>query len=207
MSPCGMGVLRLRWSGAEQFTPLRMTTAKTETLANLCSLLLNSPATLMPDTISTKRTVLYDNPDGKFIHDVVMASCRQWGENTAILDTSCSPAKRITFAEYAELVERAARGLVAGGIQPGDRIGIFLPNCWEFGVAFHAATMAGAVPTTLNPTYREREVRYQLEVCEASALISDGVMLKDINLSGITSLRYVYTTRNHCGASTDFASL
>ena len=53
--------------------------------------------------------------------------------------------------------------MVAAGIRPGEMIGIFLPNCWEFGVAYHAATLAGAVPTTLNPTYREREVRYQLE--------------------------------------------
>ena len=112
---------------------------------------------------STKRTRLYDDPEGKFIHEVVLASCRVRGEKTAIVDTSCDPARRISFAEYAELVEQAAHGLVASGIKPGDRIGIFLPNSWEFGVAFHAALMAGAVPTPMNPTYREREVRYQLE--------------------------------------------
>jgi acyl-CoA synthetase (AMP-forming)/AMP-acid ligase II len=161
----------------------------------------------MADLTSTKRTVLYDKPEGKFIHDVVLASCRQRGERTALVDTSCTPPKRISFAEYADLVERAARGLVASGIKPGDRIGIFLPNSWEFGVAFHAAILAGAVPTTLNPTYREREVRYQLESCEAVALVSDGVMLKEMNLCGISTLRHIYTTRHHCGASTEFTKL
>jgi len=161
----------------------------------------------MADTISTKRTALYDNPEGKFIHDVILASCRERGEKTAMVDTSCAPAKRISYAEYADLVERAARGLIASGIKPGDRIGIFLPNSWEFGVAFHAATLAGAVPTTLNPTYREREVRYQLETCDAVALISDGMMLTGMDFGGVPSLRQVFTTRNHCGASEQFARL
>ena len=77
-----------------------------------------------------------------------------------------------------------ARSLVAAGIRPGERIGIYLPNCWEFGVAFHAATLAGAIPTTLNPTYREREVRYQLETSDAVALITDGALLTGIDLVG-----------------------
>jgi long-chain acyl-CoA synthetase len=155
----------------------------------------------------TKRTLLYDDADGKFIHDVVLASCRGRGEKTAIIDTSCTPARRITFAEYGELVEQAGRGLVANGIKPGERIGIFLPNSWEFGVAFHAAMMAGAVPTTMNPTYREREVRYQLETCDAVALVTDGAVLGCISLAGLPELRNVFTTRQHCDGSQPFASL
>ncbi len=156
---------------------------------------------------STKRTRLYDNPDGKFIHEVVLASCRMRGEKTALIDTSCDPVRRITFAEYADLVEQAARGLVASGIKPGDRIGIFLPNSWEFGVVFHAAMMAGAVPTTMNPTYREREVRYQLDTCDAVALITDGKLLSGISLQGLPNLREVYTIREHCDGSRQFEAL
>jgi len=156
---------------------------------------------------SSKRTRLYDDPDGKFIHEVVLASCRTRGEKTALVDTSCDPARRITFAEYAELVEQAARGLVASGIKPGDGIGIFLPNSWEFGVAFHAAMMAGAVPTPMNPTYREREVRYQLETCDTVALITDGTLLGGISLVGLPALRNVFTIRQHCDGSTPFDSL
>jgi acyl-CoA synthetase (AMP-forming)/AMP-acid ligase II len=141
------------------------------------------------------RTRLFADPEGKFVHDVVLDSCRHHAEKIAIIDTSGSLARRISYAEYGEMLVRAARGLVAAGICPGDRIGIFLPNCWEFGVAFHAATLAGGVPTTLNPTYRHREVCYQLENSDAIALISDGCLLKDIALSGLPALRKVYTTR------------
>jgi acyl-CoA synthetase (AMP-forming)/AMP-acid ligase II len=141
------------------------------------------------------RTGLYADPEGKFLHDVILESCRRYGSKTALVDTSCTPARRISYAEYGELVERTARGLVAHGVRPGDRIGIYLPNCWEFGVAFHAATLAGAIPTTMNPTYRGREVHYQMEATDSIALISDGPLLEGIDLSGLPALRNVYTTR------------
>ena len=141
------------------------------------------------------RTGLYADPEGKFLHDVILEACEKYAEKTAIVDTSCTPARRVTYAEYGELVERTARGLVGAGIRPGDRVGIFLSNCWEFGIVFHAATMAGATPTTMNPTYREREVRYQMGISEAVALISDASLLKDLDLSGLPALRKVYCTR------------
>ena len=119
------------------------------------------------------------------------------------MDTSCTPPRRISFAEYAELVERTAEGFVAAGIRPGDMIGIYLPNCWEFGVAFHAATLAGAIPTTMNPTYRDREVHHQMETSDAVAIISDGPLLDGINLSGLPALRNVYAIRTPGSGGTE----
>ena len=107
------------------------------------------------------RSQLYADPKGLFLHDLVLESCRRNPAKTAIVDSSCG--RRLTYSEYGELVESAAKGLISAGIKPGDIVAIFLPNSWEFCVAYHAATLAGAVPTLLNPTYREREVRYQLE--------------------------------------------
>ena len=150
----------------------------------------------MPFSSDTLRTRLFADPEGKFVHDVVLDSCRRYGEKTAILDASCSPVRRLSYAEYGDMVERVARGLMAAGISPGDRIAVFLPNCWEFAVTFHAVTLAGAVPTTLNPTYREREVRYQLENSGAVALVTDGRLIKDVDLGGLPPLRSVYTTRS-----------
>ena len=141
------------------------------------------------------RTQLYDNPEGKFVHDVVLDSCRRHAAKVAIVDTSCLPSRRITYAAYGELVERVARSFVAAGIRPGETIGIYLPNCWEYGVAFHAATLAGAVPTTMNPTYRQREFQYQMETSDAVALISDGMLLQGIALSRLPALQKVYTIR------------
>ena len=157
--------------------------------------LLNSPAAHMTRPKAPIRTGLFANPEGQFLHNVVLDACRRYGGKTALVDTSCTPFRRITYAEYGDLVERTARGFVAAGIRPGDMIGIFLPNCWEFGVVFHAATMAGAIPTTMNPTYRDREVHYQMEVSDAVALVSDGSLLQGIELAGLPALHRVYTTR------------
>jgi len=151
------------------------------------------------------RTQLYADPQGRFVHDLVLDSCRRFPAKTAIVDTSCN--RQLTYAEYGELVEAAARGFVASGLRPGEVVAIFLPNSWEFCVAYHAATLVGAIPTLLNPTYREREVRYQLENSGAAMLVSDGPNLEGINLSGLPGLRRVYSIRQQAAGSEPFANL
>ena len=151
------------------------------------------------------RSCLYADPKGRFVHDVVFESCHRFPNKTALIDSSCD--KRISYAEYGSLVEALARGLVTAGVKPGEVIAIFLANSWEFCVAYHAATLAGAIPTLLNPSYREREVRYQLENSGAVLLITDAPNLEGINLTGLQNLRRVYATRRQAGGAEPFASL
>jgi long-chain acyl-CoA synthetase len=151
------------------------------------------------------RTELYANPRGLFLHDLVLESCRRNAAKTAIVDASCG--RRLTYSEYGELVEAAARSLISARVKPGDVVAIFLPNSWEFCIAFHASQLIGAIPTLLNPTYREREVRFQLENSGAVALITDGANIEGINLSGLPNLKRVYTTRQSGGGSEPFANL
>src|SRR5690349_16062492 len=107
------------------------------------------------------RTQLYGNPCGRFLHELILESCRRFPDKTAIVDPSCN--RRITYSEYGDTVESLTRGLIGAGLKPGEVVAIFLCNCWEFCAAYHATTLAGGVPTPLNPSYREREVRYQLK--------------------------------------------
>ena len=151
------------------------------------------------------RTELYADPHNQFLHDLILESCHRNATKTAIVDTSCG--RRLTFSEYAEIVESAARGFIAAGVKPGDVVAIFLPNSWEFCVAFHASQLAGAIPTLLNPTYREREVRYQLENSGAVVLITDCANINGIDLGGLHSLRRVYTTRKPAAGAEPFANL
>jgi long-chain acyl-CoA synthetase len=153
------------------------------------------------------RTKLYADPAGVFVHDLVRCAAERFGVRTAIVDTSCSPARRLTFAEYADLVERLGCAFVAFEVKPGDVIAVFLPNSWEFCTAYHAATRVGAIPTLINPSYRERELRYQLEASGASVLISDGPLLAGMDLSGLPNLRTVYVTRSSANGAEAFDSL
>jgi long-chain acyl-CoA synthetase len=151
------------------------------------------------------RTQLYADPHNVFMHDAVLASCRLHPAKTALVDTSCG--RRLTYSEYGETVEALARGLVAAGLKPGEVVAIFLCNSWEFCAAYHAATLAGAIPTLLNPTYREREVRYQLGNSGAVLLITDGPNIDGINLAGLPNLRRVFTTRQQGSGAEPFSDL
>lgn len=151
------------------------------------------------------RTKLYADPENVFVHDAILSSCRRYGAKTALVDAS--NGRRLSYEEYGETVESLARGLVAEGVKPGEVVAIFLANSWEFAAAYHAATRARAIPTLLNPTYREREVRHQLGNSEAVLLISDGPNIEGINLAGLPSLRKVFCTREQGSGSQPFADL
>src|SRR6202142_3546372 len=151
------------------------------------------------------RTQLFADPAGLFVHDVVLKSCQRNPGKVALVDTSCD--RRITYAEYAELVETLARGLVSAGLAAGEVVAIFLPNSWEFAIAYHAATLAGGIPTLLNPSYREREILYQLENSGAAILIPDWPLLEGGNLAGLPSLRRVFTTRGERSGCEPFSTL
>jgi long-chain acyl-CoA synthetase len=151
------------------------------------------------------RTQLYADPANVFVHDAVLASCRRHPDKTALVDTSCG--RRLTYGEYGETVEALARGLVAAGLKRGEVVAIFLCNCWEFCAAYHAATLAGGIPTLLNPTYREREVRHQLGNSGAVLLITDGPNINGINLVGLPNLRRVFCTREQGSGAEPFSGL
>jgi long-chain acyl-CoA synthetase len=151
------------------------------------------------------RTEVYADPDNVFVHDAILASCRKHAHKTALVDTSCG--RRISYAEYGETVEALARGMVAAGVKPGEVVAIFLANSWEFCASYHAATLAGAIPTLLNPTYREREVRHQLGNSGAVLLITDRAYIDGINLAGLPNLRRVFCTREQGSGAESFFDL
>ena len=151
------------------------------------------------------RTQLYADPAGRSVHDIILQSCRLHPSKIALIDSCCN--RSFTYAEYGEHVESLAHGLVAAGLKPGEIVAIFLPNSWEFAITYHAATLAGAIPTLLNPSYREREIRYQLENSGAAFLITDGPLLESINLGGLPTLRRVFTIRNSTGGAEPFSNL
>ena len=159
-------------------------------------------ATATPDPAAL-RTRLYADPTGIFLHAAVLDACRKYAEKTALIDGD----RRISYAQYGQMIENIARSLVAAGVVPGDRVAIFLPNCVEFAATYHAATLAGAIPTPLNPSYKEREVRYQVENSGAKFLITDGTLISAMNLGGLPTLQRVYVTRTPAAGGQNFEEL
>jgi fatty-acyl-CoA synthase len=78
---------------------------------------------------------------------------------------------RWTYREFHAEVERVAAGLLALGLEPGDRIGIWAPNRAEWVVAQFAAPKAGLILVNINPAYRSHELAYSLNKVACRALI------------------------------------
>jgi long-chain acyl-CoA synthetase len=77
----------------------------------------------------------------------------------------------LTFREVDGLVNAFANALRGLGIGRGDRVCLFMTNRPEYVVAFFAVARVGAVSSPMNPSYKEREVAYQLGDAEAVAVV------------------------------------
>jgi long-chain acyl-CoA synthetase len=68
----------------------------------------------------------------------------------------------LTYRQLHESAAKVASLLVAAGIEPGDRVGLMLPNVPAYPIAFYGALGAGAVVVPMNPLLKSREVAYYL---------------------------------------------
>jgi long-chain acyl-CoA synthetase len=103
-------------------------------------------------------------------HQLLHQTAERLPDKTAIVFRG----QRISFGELDRAASRLAHGLLRAGLRKGDRIALFMPNCPEYAVGFFGACRAGLIPTPLNPSYKEREVRCQIEESGAAALIVHG---------------------------------
>jgi fatty-acyl-CoA synthase len=79
---------------------------------------------------------------------------------------------RYTYAELNERVDALARGLVGLGLAPGDRVGIWSPNCVEWVLLQFATAKAGVILVNINPAYRTSELEYALRQSGCKVLVS-----------------------------------
>jgi fatty-acyl-CoA synthase len=92
------------------------------------------------------------------------------GDREALVD--CATARRFTYRELSEEVDRVARGLLAMGVERGDRVGIWAPNCAEWVFVQYATADIGAILVNINPAYRTHELAYVLKQAGVSVLVS-----------------------------------
>src|SRR5579884_4034219 len=77
----------------------------------------------------------------------------------------------LTYREVVSVVNCIANGLRGLGLGKGDMLCLFTLNRPEYTITFNAAASIGAVVTPMNPSYKEREISYQLEDSEARAIL------------------------------------
>ncbi|MBD8528947.1 MULTISPECIES: AMP-binding protein [unclassified Massilia] len=106
---------------------------------------------------------------GETIGHFLANIAREYGDNEALVVPHQNV--RWTYTEFDARVSRLAAGLLALGLQPGDRIGIWSQNCAEWVLVQFATARAGLVMVNINPAYRRSELEYVLDKVGCAALI------------------------------------
>jgi acyl-CoA synthetase (AMP-forming)/AMP-acid ligase II len=107
-------------------------------------------------------------PKMNLAHFVESCGAR-FGDKTAVISPD---GNEYSFSQIFLWSKKLARFLQNEGVTKGDRVGILSPNSPEYYVVFQGIVRAGAVATTLNSMYTEREVHHQLDDSGAVALLA-----------------------------------
>ncbi|MGO9885436.1 MAG: AMP-binding protein [Solirubrobacteraceae bacterium] len=94
----------------------------------------------------------------------------RFGDRQALI--SCQQGQRYTYRELGAAVDLLARALIAAGIEPRDRLGIWSPNCAEWVLVQYATAKAGVIMVNINPAYRTSELEYALRQSGCKMLIA-----------------------------------
>ena len=106
---------------------------------------------------------------GETIGSFLAGIAERHGDNEALV----VPHQQVrwTYSALNEKVTRLAAGLLALGLHPGDRVGIWSQNCAEWVLVQFATARAGLVMVNINPAYRRSELEYVLDKVGCAALI------------------------------------
>jgi acyl-CoA synthetase (AMP-forming)/AMP-acid ligase II len=90
--------------------------------------------------------------------ELVSVAAERFGDAEALVDGDV----RLSFRDLAAAVRRAAKGFVAAGVAPGDRVGIWAPNVGEWVAAALGVHAAGAVLVPVNTRFKGEEAAWVL---------------------------------------------
>ncbi|WP_129644760.1 AMP-binding protein [Peristeroidobacter agariperforans] len=96
-------------------------------------------------------------------------AARRWADRPALIVRHQN--LRWTYRELNEAADRFAAGLIKLGLQPGDRVGIWSPNRYEWVLTQFATAKAGLILVNVNPAYRISELEFALNKVGCKALI------------------------------------
>ena len=112
------------------------------------------------------------------IHDLIQIPANAYPDKAAL----SFQGREITFWELRLLVMRFANALGALGVQKGERVGIHLPNCPQYVIAYYAALSHGTIVVNLNPMYTTEELKPMVDVTGLTTLITFDKVLPAIRV-------------------------
>jgi long-chain acyl-CoA synthetase len=104
--------------------------------------------------------------------------------------------RKLSYADLLAEVERCSAALAGLGVGKGDRVGLVLPNCPQYVIAFYAAVRLGAVIVGNNPLYTKREMEHQLRDSGPKVLVVLDLLYSDFaDVFAAVELRDVVVAR------------
>ena len=113
-----------------------------------------------------------EDPRGDLAFGTIPGLVEWSGQRFADAEALVDGDVRMTFAELSVKVDEVARGLIALGVDVGDRVAIWAPNCHEWVLGALGAVRAGAAIVTLNTRYKGGEAAFILRTSGAKWLLS-----------------------------------
>jgi long-chain acyl-CoA synthetase len=117
------------------------------------------------------------------LHQILADTARKYPDNTAtIFGNVVEPLgnmlldAKMTYRELYDLTKRFAAVLQQLGVEKGDRVAIYMPNCPQFIIAYYATLMCGGIIVPCNPQYVARELEHQLNDSGAETIVSLSLM-------------------------------
>jgi long-chain acyl-CoA synthetase len=107
----------------------------------------------------------------KPVWSLLQEAAERHPDSLAVVFPVAPMAKRLTYRQLVAEAEQFAKALASLGVKKGDRVGLVLPNCPQFVVAFYALQRLGAVSVGNNPLYTQREMSHQLTDAGIDVLI------------------------------------
>ncbi len=108
---------------------------------------------------------------GVTVGQLLDTAARRWPDHDALIVVD--QGVRWNWRELRERARNFAAGLLALGLEPGDRIGMLAPNRAEWLVAQFGSAYAGLVLVNINPAYRTPELEYALKKVGCRALVTE----------------------------------
>jgi acyl-CoA synthetase (AMP-forming)/AMP-acid ligase II len=127
----------------------------------------------------------------------------RFGERPAIVDD-----RTITYRQLEQVVKSIAFALTGLGISHGDRVAIFLGNCWEFLACTIACNFCGAIVVPIGTRQRQAEMKFLLNDCGAKVLIFEAELTEAIpNRAALDTLTHMFVVRGEVPGARPFSEL
>lgn len=107
------------------------------------------------------------------VEQYLIANAAAHGAKTGLV----TERKRLRYDELDALSSRLAAALAANGVRRGDRVLVFMENCWEAAVAIFAILKVGAVFSPINASTKADKLAYVIGDCEAAAILTQAKLM------------------------------